>query len=544
MGDIYKNAECVHAWLGLSTKAIVDAMLLLKGLEAAIDPAKFEALRKVYGDELSADEAEISIDETSEDEIAEDETSDDITPEKELSHGEKMMDNEETDDDVGWRIVKLFIEDADHREKWVALFDIYNRPYWKRLWIVQEYLLGKRTLIHIGLCVIDDLVFAKIRKEVGFYCMSSPLSKATAVPLGLVDGPDNPMNSFLLSSKKLVHYKSDHQPLGLLDALKGHRLQLYSEPRDIVYALLGLCDAITQKSFPVDYSIELGELFKRTAWYIIESSKSLDILKECHEKSDCYCCKDQIPLLDLPSWVPDWRCRATIRGLEGISTSALSWPREGRAEASLRREVLSCRGLLLEAIDTLLSPAPDDQTDHFAMFKAVFNFVINVLDGLNLPQESENVRRVHKMAYRSVISGGRPSFLGYITAKDFTTLIMGSSDGRFLLEYVAKFSEKKKRAIHALGLCLHGLSLFTCTMILPPSPRPENVLDALVLGVCVKSLRKGDNIAILYGCKGAMTLRTDVLAPGLVKVLGPVYLPSYSAGKVLGDFEERDFELS
>ncbi|KAH9216066.1 heterokaryon incompatibility protein-domain-containing protein, partial [Leptodontidium sp. 2 PMI_412] len=26
MGDIYKNAECVHAWLGLSTKAIVDAM--------------------------------------------------------------------------------------------------------------------------------------------------------------------------------------------------------------------------------------------------------------------------------------------------------------------------------------------------------------------------------------------------------------------------------------------------------------------------------------------------------------------------------------
>jgi hypothetical protein len=673
MGDIYKNAECVHAWLGLSTNTTADAMWLLKGLTVAIDPTKIEGLAEVDGDELGVDEDDSSVDtdelsageemfgpishsggidklednrlgiqqlgekeievggsemdaitceapgnndsenknfkttgscvrgsevrllsdkesedeaaeeetaeeetseeetseeetseeETAEDETSEEETSEEETPEDEAAEEETAEDEtsegeaaeDETSEDEAAEeevsvagavrtLMKLYIEDNENRERWVALFDIYNRPYWKRLWIVQEYLLGKRTLIHVGLCVIDALVFAKIRNEVQFYCMSNPLSKAIAVSMSNGRATNGPINSFVISLKKLGYTESDHQPSELLDLLRGHRLQVYSQPRDIIYALLGLCDAITQKSIPVDYSIELGELFKITAWYIIESSKSLDILKENDGKSSCYCCKDQDQLLNLPSWVPDWRCRKVVRSFEGTFISALSWPRGRRTEASLRREVLSCRGLLLGSIDVVLSPAPDDETNPFVMSKAVFNFATDVLDGLNLSRESENLRKVLKMAYRSLISEAQPTYGKYITAKEFITLVMVSSDDVRLLDYVVNVSKKRKRAIDVLGQCLRGLCLFTCTMVPPPSPKQENVLDALVLGVCDPSFIKGDTIAILYGCTAVIALRADVHAPEHFKVLGLVYLPSYSTGRVHGDFEERDFELS
>ena len=40
MGEIYKRAQCVHAWLGLSTEETFDAMVLMKHLDAMIEPRK------------------------------------------------------------------------------------------------------------------------------------------------------------------------------------------------------------------------------------------------------------------------------------------------------------------------------------------------------------------------------------------------------------------------------------------------------------------------------------------------------------------------
>jgi hypothetical protein len=48
MGEVYKRAECVCAWLGLSVEETVSAMVLLKVLQAMMDPRK---LAELLGDD-------------------------------------------------------------------------------------------------------------------------------------------------------------------------------------------------------------------------------------------------------------------------------------------------------------------------------------------------------------------------------------------------------------------------------------------------------------------------------------------------------------
>jgi hypothetical protein len=69
-------------------------------------------------------------------------------------------------------------------------------------------------------------------------------------------------------------------------------------------------------------------------------------------------------------------------------------------------------------------------------------------------------------------------------------------------------------------------------------------LGPLELGHCDSFCRKGDLIAILYGCGKPIALRHDLNAPGRFQIIRPVYLPSFSKGEALGKFKERDFILS
>src|SRR5205809_213756 len=42
------------------------------------------------------------------------------------------------------------IEDPMQKESWEALSRIHRRPYWRRLWIIQEIVSNLRTYVHIG----------------------------------------------------------------------------------------------------------------------------------------------------------------------------------------------------------------------------------------------------------------------------------------------------------------------------------------------------------------------------------------------------------
>jgi hypothetical protein len=98
--------------------------------------------------------------------------------------------------------------------------------------------------------------------------------------------------------------------------------------------------------------------------------------------------------------------------------------------------------------------------------------------------------------------------------------------------------------IEALGGCLSDTNLFTIALLSTAPSESLGILGPLELGNCYPFCREGDIIAILYGCSGPIALRPDGNAPGQFKIVGEVYLPSYSNGEALGKFEEREFVLS
>ncbi|KAH7139861.1 hypothetical protein B0J13DRAFT_638883 [Dactylonectria estremocensis] len=73
-----------------------------------------------------------------------------------------------------------------------------------------------------------------------------------------------------------------------------------TDPRDHVFALLGIAQGHGGHAPAVDYSLSLAEVYARTAyaWYKMSTRRPLEWLM---------CINGSYHTSDLPSWVPDWR---------------------------------------------------------------------------------------------------------------------------------------------------------------------------------------------------------------------------------------------
>lgn len=100
----------------------------------------------------------------------------------------------------------------------------------------------------------------------------------------------------------------------LTELLRVCQLFTCSDPRDKVYALLGLCqdDLSSQPTLLPDYSLAVTEVYRRFANHVIRETSSLEILAVGTTRS----------LPGLASWVPDWSAntdegRWELKGLSG-----------------------------------------------------------------------------------------------------------------------------------------------------------------------------------------------------------------------------------
>jgi hypothetical protein len=70
-----------------------------------------------------------------------------------------------------------------NRQRWIALFELYDREYWKRLWIIQEYPPGRKTPIYVGQCVVETWIFSKIGFEIIVLHSRSTIKNPRSIPI-------------------------------------------------------------------------------------------------------------------------------------------------------------------------------------------------------------------------------------------------------------------------------------------------------------------------------------------------------------------------
>ncbi|MCJ1394390.1 hypothetical protein MMC18_007268 [Xylographa bjoerkii] len=173
----------------------------------------------------------------------------------------------------------------DHPE-WDALVHLTRLPYFKRVWVIQEVSVASKVLMLWGETEFDMLWFRSAiswasRNNCAF---STDVESAEDSKPGLDAAPFMVVN----------------RPSGsLLQLLERTEACQASDPRDKVYALLGLVDTHLSEVIPLpeaDYTRPLVRVYCDTTRYIISFTQSLEVL--------CYNVHPARSEEALPSWMP------------------------------------------------------------------------------------------------------------------------------------------------------------------------------------------------------------------------------------------------
>jgi hypothetical protein len=166
-----------------------------------------------------------------------------------------------------------------------------NNNWFKRIWIAQEAVLAKNLILQYGSAMVDWNVHSKSCLELLW--AEFPSSSLFGSGISLTD---------TIEMLKNEHYSSARRELfSLVNALK---YQCATDPKDRVYALLGLVDPepLTGKKaaslFPVDYNNTITQLSRDLALWYIENEGTLDVLSIC-------CSGDGKAARGFPSWAID-----------------------------------------------------------------------------------------------------------------------------------------------------------------------------------------------------------------------------------------------
>ncbi|KAH7420020.1 heterokaryon incompatibility protein-domain-containing protein [Cadophora sp. MPI-SDFR-AT-0126] len=253
MADIYSQATEVIIWLGEETEGSRDAMLYLKRIG-----------------------------------------------QKFLDRGEETLkprDERSPENDALW---KDLVEDPN-----VAKTDlIWTRPWFSRVWIIQELSLATRATAHCGDVSMDwDVLFAAC-KAIGRAASDGGLFWDQALKRPRSFRATTSLNVWKLDdmrdSIRRQGIVSNDQILGFLDSARSFHCR---DAKDKIVGLSSIFNRGKEVPFNIQYEKHEAEIFIDFARWNLSHSDIVDILSFAGLANHSL-----IPdSLSLPSWVPDWR---------------------------------------------------------------------------------------------------------------------------------------------------------------------------------------------------------------------------------------------
>jgi hypothetical protein len=182
---------------------------------------------------------------------------------------------------------------------WACVCKILYRPYFFRVWIIQEILSAKTCIVQCGTHVVDRDVILGIGGIVEKFHYLKNMLTANA-PLGDSYHSSAMVTSYsvggLWSLKSLFDCS---EPPTILQLLQSTRMFKATEPRDKVFSLVALASNVGIEF--IDYDKPLATVQKEVA------EISMQIKESCGPRLLSYVDRKH-HADDLPSWVPDWTC--------------------------------------------------------------------------------------------------------------------------------------------------------------------------------------------------------------------------------------------
>jgi hypothetical protein len=206
-----------------------------------------------------------------------------------------------------------------------AIRSLSLRPWWRRVWIAQEFSLGRDIIVMCGNDTINAATLSAV--AVTFGMMFHELTKreldmrnpdSWKAYFEHISYPPDATMSILIGLRRRYHLETTDRRDGLMDLL--YRTQAVNStlssfqtdyPKDKIYGMLGIAADTDTLGITPKYqdSTSLSMAYTEAASQLLIHG-NVDILLLCQFPKD---------LEDLPSWVPDW-------------TSTIQQPCGGRKE--------------------------------------------------------------------------------------------------------------------------------------------------------------------------------------------------------------------
>lgn len=407
--------------------------------------------------------------------------------------------------------------------EWEALARLFERPYFRRLWVVQELVVSADA---VAWCGRQSVQWALI-EHAAKLLISSGWLRALQELYGVKVRP-----SFVqtIGNCKLHFHKTrGGRGMELAFLLCSTRRFETTDPRDKVIALIGLTrDAHEYESSMTGYSKSIVDLCRDTTGQLISTKRSLLLLSSVEDSVDR-------TFNELPSWVPDYSVwqRFSILGLP-IRHSKYS--AAANTVASIRwapgSRCLAVDGLCQDRIEAV-------STESLENSRMAQHFLLQCLD-LSGPLLQKGTISIDSI-WRTLIGNTgadiypapekyRAHFQNYVSRltarkRTFTQRIADNADLSTLLGVETKDHRNASSQIYQASVAY-------------TAPYRKFFTTAKgTIGLGPRSMRPGDLVCVLCGGKVPFILRKD--GPGYTLV-GEAYVHDIMDGQAL--WEGSNFE--
>jgi hypothetical protein len=166
-----------------------------------------------------------------------------------------------------------------HKERtWSSFAAVFRRPWFTRLWVLQEALLANSK--SIVQCGHKSMLWALMRRAI----------------LALVKrNRDGHEVTSLVRSYSIA--MEPHQSRGLQELLAWGGSRQTTDPRDRIYGLVSLLSESLRNRIRIDYSKPLWQVYMDCLLAHVSITRNVALLEQCRLKRQ---------IVNGPSWVPDW----------------------------------------------------------------------------------------------------------------------------------------------------------------------------------------------------------------------------------------------